>query len=76
MYTGDIINKILNNADGHIKEDLNQAINNIFLKYQILFDIKDGGIDPLYHAKLEDKIDDLTNYIINGIKYQAFNQED
>lgn len=74
------IKKIKTQADilsvRNIKEDLEEAVNDIFLKYQDKLGIEDGGLDFDLDVSLDEKEDELSNIILECLRYQAEPLED
>lgn len=59
------------NCKKAIMADIEDAIENIFLKYQDLFNINDGGVVPGDQAKIDDQVENLADLIIVCLKFQA-----
>lgn len=53
-----------------IAADLENAIDDIFQKYQDELNIEDGGIDPLLAFNLENAQNELAKIIHDAIQYQ------
>lgn len=53
-----------------IKSDVEEKINEVFLKHQEMLGIKSGDIDPFDQVELDDIIENLSDIIAKVLKYE------
>lgn len=59
-----------NNLYGIVNEELNEAVNHVFLKLQNRYGIKYGDIEPLDDLALNDTLAELTNIVCRVLEYE------
>ena len=53
-----------------IKSDVEEKVNEVFLKHQEMLGIKSGDINPFDQIDLDSAIEDLSNIIAKVLKYE------